>query len=838
MNKTAIKNFAVSARTKLVDAVTQRAYEYEVTENGRNIPFQELVNGHSLTPAEKHQRSQLIKRIRRNGFHQTMEEVAYTWFNRFIALRFMEVNNYLPSHTRIFTDENGDFKPEILSNAVNLEMDGLNHEYVLELLENQNNETLYKYLIITQCNALNAGLPEMFEEIGGWTELLFPANLLHSDSVIANMVSMIPEDDWKEQVQIIGWLYQYYNTEPKDKVFADLKKNIKISASAIPAATQLFTPDWIVRYMVNNSLGRLWLEGHENSEIKPNLDYYLEEAEQKESVRMELEKIRLQSKNIQPEQIKFFDPCMGSGHILVYAFDVLMQIYVSCGYSERDAVKSILHHNLYGLDIDRRAYQLAYFAIMMKARSYHRRILSPENQPNLANFADTMGVDSSMIPDKWKSFVEQFQFADIYGSLMKVTPPEESDMAVLDLSETSGINRRQLEMMLQICHMMNQKYDVVCTNPPNMGNSGMNGILSDYVKKNFPDSKADLFACFMEQGTKFLKENGYNCMVTMQSWMFLSSFEEMRKKLITNHTIVNLMHMENMVMGIAFGTAVTSFRKGYIKGYQGTYHYIKLKNIENGFPKTFPVDENRFAQVSTENFSKISGMPIAYWISENFIKTFENPPIDQYVLFRQGMATSDNNRFLRLWHEISQGKMCDSAIDLTTAKNSQMKWFPYNKGGLFRKWYGNQEYVVNWENDGAEMKAFTSTLPQGMNVRLKSREYYFKECYSWSKISGGSIAFRYYPNGFAFDVAGCCVFDAKEYFYYFLGLSNSIITAKLAEVLSPTMNSELEHLKKIPVIISEQKNIVDDIVKRNIRLSKKDWDSFEISWCFERHPLI
>ncbi len=385
MNKTAIKNFAVWARVTLINAVTQMAFEYDVTENGKNAPAQDSVNGHSLTAAEKHQRSQLIANIHCNGFAQTMEEVAYTWFNRFIALRFMEVNNYLPSHTRIFSDGNGDFKPEVLSSAMDLEMPGLDKEWILELFEKQENERLYKYLIITQCNALNESLPEMFEQIGGWTELLFPKNLLRGDSVIAKMVQEIPEDDWKDQVQILGWLYQYYNTEPKEKVFAELKKNIKISAEAIPAATQLFTPDWIVRYMVENSLGRLWVEGHgkpKNADWK----YYLDEAQQEEAVQAELAKIRAATKNIQPEQIKVIDPCMGSGHILVYAFDVLMDIYTACGWSERDAAKSILRHNLYGLDIDRRAYQLAYFAVMMKARQYNRRIFSPENQPNLANF--------------------------------------------------------------------------------------------------------------------------------------------------------------------------------------------------------------------------------------------------------------------------------------------------------------------------------------------------------------------------------------------------------------------------------------------------------------------
>lgn len=837
MNKNAIKNFAVSARILLIQAVTQKAFEYEVTEDGKNDPSQAAVNGQSLTPSEQSQRAQLIAQIQAKGFASTMEEAAYTWFNRFIALRFMEVNNYLPSHTRIFSDEDGNFKPEVLTDAVNLEIDGLDKELVLELLEQQKNEQLYQYIVITQCNALNEGLPKMFERIGGWTELLFPKNLLREDSVIAHMVKDIPESDWNDQVQIIGWLYQYYNSEPKDKVFANLKKNIKISAADIPAATQLFTPDWIVRYMVENSLGRLWTEGHGKPE-NANWKYYLEEAEQEDSVKSELEKLRAAYREIQPEQIKIIDPCMGSGHILVYAFDVLMDIYTACGWSERDAAKSILRNNLYGLDIDRRAYQLAYFAVMMKARQYNRRILSAENQPNLANFADVMHVDTPLLSGSLRKFAEQFQFADTYGSLMTVTKPAGLDEAVSAFLPTFGMQAEQLEMMMRVARILTQKYDVVCTNPPYMGGSGMNTTLSTYVKKNFPDSKSDLFACFIEKGIHLSKAGGYNCMVTMQSWMFLSSFEKMREKMLAQYTITNLMHMENMVMGIAFGTAVSIFRKNFLRGYKGTYNQIKLQDVENGEPTIFPVMSNRFAQVSSTNFSKIPGSPVAYWVSEKILNIFTNKSIENYVLFRQGMATSDNNRFLRLWYEVSQIKMCYTAIDLDSAKTSLMKWFPYNKGGIYRKWYGNQEYVVNWENDGKEMKDFTSTLTQGMNVRLKSREYYFKECYSWSKISSGSITFRFYPTGFAFDVAGCCVFNAGNNFYYFLGLSNSIITAKLAEVLSPTMNYELDHLKKIPIIITDKKEYIDNIVKECIDLSKADWDSFETSWDFEEHPLV
>ena len=508
MNKTAIKNFAVEARLMLISSCTQIAFEYDVTDGGKNDPTAGSVNGHTLTDIEKAQRAQLIRNINDRGFAQVMEEAAYTWFNRFIALRFMEVNNYLPSHMRIFSDESGAFKPEVMTEAVQLEIDGLDKETVLELVEKQENEKLYKYIIITQCNALNSGLPEMFEQIGGWTELLFPRNLLREDSVAAKMVNEIPEEDWKDQVQIIGWLYQYYNTEPKNKVFEGLKKNQKITAENIPAATQLFTPDWIVRYMVENSLGRLWIEGHGKID-SADWKYYLDEAKQEEAVEAQLAKMRAEYSSIRPEQIKFIDPCMGSGHILVYAFDVLMEIYTSCGWSERDAAQSILRHNLFGLDIDRRAYQLAYFSVMMKARQYNRRIFSPENQPNLANFADASGADVSMLSGAIRSFAQQFKHADTYGSLMTVTAPAGIDKAVSEYSYTLGLSYRQLDMMMKIYNILSQKYDVVCTNPPYMGGSGMNGVLSDFIKNKYENYKSDLFSAFVVKCSQLAKKPGY-----------------------------------------------------------------------------------------------------------------------------------------------------------------------------------------------------------------------------------------------------------------------------------------------------------------------------------------
>ena len=824
MNKNAIKNFAVSARIMLIQAVTQKAFEYEVTENGKNDPSQAAVNGQSLTSAEQSQRAQLIAQIRAKGFASTMEEAAYTWFNRFIALRFMEVNNYLPSHTRIFSDEDGNFKPEVLTDAVNLEIDGLDKELVLELLEQQKNEQLYQYIIITQCNALNEGLPEMFERIGGWTELLFPKNLLREDSVIAHMVKDIPEEDWNDQVQIIGWLYQYYNSEPKDKVFANLKKNIKISAADIPAATQLFTPDWIVRYMVENSLGRLWTEGHGKPE-NANWKYYLEEAEQEDTVKSELEKLRAAYREIQPEQIKIIDPCMGSGHILVYAFDVLIDIYTACGWSERDAAKSILRNNLYGLDIDRRAYQLAYFAVMMKARQYNRRILTAENQPNLANFADVMHVDTSLLSGSLRKFAEQFQFADTYGSLMTVTKPAGLDEAVSAFLPTFGMQAEQLEMMMRVARILTQKYDVVCTNPPYMGGSGMNATLSTYVKKNFPDSKSDLSTCFMEQCERLATKNGCYAMINIPVWMFLSSYEKLRKKIEVGNTYINMVHFGRGIFGSDFGTTSFVISKKHTNEYTGVYRRL--------FEKQGAVDSVEQKQkwffegmgyytAKQENFSKIPGSPIAYWVSENFVRAFERGiSIDSISDFTGSQhKTADNEKYLRMFWEIEKSSI------------NNRNWIFYIKGGNYRKWYGNIDLVVDWSKSA---KHFYKNNPTSNMIKEK---YWYQEGITYTSLTSSTNTFRYLPPIGVFDIKGPSLTNVKN-MYYCLGLLNSKVSVIFYKTFNATMTLQVKDVKNIPIIIDNlSKSTVSDIVKENVDMCKKDWDSFETSWDFERHPLV
>lgn len=835
MNKNAIKKYAIWARRELIERVSQRAMIYGITPKEVGHPDADSVHGHLLSQTEKKQRQALIRIIGEKGYTQVMEEVAYTWFNRFAALRFMEVNGYLPSHVRVFTNDAGEFKPQILAEAIHLELDGLDMKKVYALENENQSEVLFKYLLIVQCNALNSILPGMFQRIDDYTELLLPDYLLREGSVVEQLVTTIPEADWTDQVQIIGWLYQYYNTEPKDKVFADLKKNIKITKENIPAATQLFTPDWIVHYMVENSLGRLWLEGHPTAKSKflpeHNADgsvrveggkwnYYLEEAEQEPEVQAQLAEIRKEYAALKPEELRVIDPCCGSGHILCVLFDVLVQIYEDYGITPREAATKIVENNLWGLDIDERAAQLSYFAVMMKARQYDRRFFSRNVQPHVYS------------PKGYPEGLE-------YGSLITVDDlepaPEPSYRGLFDEKYSLMLNRYHFR------HALSQKYHVVVTNPPYMGSSGMNPSLSDYVKKRHPDCKADLFACFIERGNMLTIQNGFNCMVTMQSWMFLSSFEHMRIKTLNAFDITNLMHMENMVMGIAFGTAVTVFKNARIHGYKGTYNYIKLQDIVNEYPCAFPILENRFAQVSTDNFSKIPGSPVAYWVGAQLYKAFEQGvSLEELAHPRKGLATTDNNRFLRLWFEIEYQKAGIGYNNAKDADESKKKWFPLNKGGEYRRWYGNKEYFVNWENNGREMKdAIIKRYNGGSYTKeIRSEKQYFLNAITWSALTAGESSFRYSDYGALFDSAGSSMFPDDKC-KYILGLLNTKISSTILRIINPTLNYGAGSLAVIPVINSKEYNTnIETLVSNNISNSRTDWDSFETSWDFARHPLL
>ena len=888
MNKAAIQRFAIWARTELIAQVSQRAYQYGITKDGYGEANAVTVGGRALSTDEQRQRKELVEQIQRKGYTQVMEEVAYTWFNRFIALRFMEVNNYLPSLIRVFSDSTGAFKPEILNDVLHLDLPGLNTDKVAEFIEGNQTEALYRYLLLTQCNALNGSLPRMFEQMGGYTELLLPNNILKQDSVLSHMVTDIPEEDWTDQVQIIGWLYQYYNSELKDDTFALLKKNVKITKERIPSATQLFTPDWIVRYMVENSLGRIFIDKRKNEGVfadgrdpeemtwdeveqkrisneefiaeQMGWKYYLPEAVQTKEVRAQLDKIQAESGAFDVKSIKVIDPCMGSGHILVYTFDVLIQIYKEYGVSERDAAQSILQYNLYGLDIDDRAAQLAYFAVMMKARQYDRRIFTRGIQPNVYAIVESNGLDSNTIdyftnndPKLKKDFgtlVDELRDAKEYGSILNIS---RVDFAALyarveevreDISLFREMVLNDVEPLIQIAEVISQKYDIVVTNPPYMNALTNSPKLAKYARDTYPDSKNDLFSIFMEKGISILKKHGYSSMVTMQSWMFLSSYEKMRKKLLRTNTIATLMHMDNMVMGIAFGTAVSIFKKTYIYNYKGTYNYVTLSDIEQEKPFEFPVTRNRFAQVSINRFSSIPGQPIAYWLSDEFASLFEGKSIKDYANSCIGMRTGDNDRFLRFWHEVNCQKMCIGAASAEQVQERHKKWVPFLKGGNFRKWYGNHEYVVNWENNGFEIKENTRKVyPQlGDNLgwKISNEQYYFAEGVSWTSLSSGDTAFRRYPQGYIFSNSGQAVVNASpDTLDYLIAVLNSKIAKEVLDIITPTMGFESGYIAKIPVIVppAEVFNRVLEISRENISLSMNDWDAFETSWDFTHHYL-
>ena len=891
MNKTALKNFAIWARKKLISDITYSAGLLAVNENGIGEPLPQSrsdlqlfdigTKDYAEVKGERiSQRNSLVSAIRAKAeeldnykvaFEYIVEEVAYTWFNRMIAIRFMEVNGYLP--IRVLSSESGKHEPDIVTTPFDagLEFTGEESGRIYELRDNNRLEELFRMLFIRECNHLHDILPELFEATNDYSELLLSLSYTDKDGVVFHLVNDIEEKDFDVinhdddgkitgQVEIIGWMYQYYNTEPKDKVFAALKKNVKITKENIPAATQLFTPHWIVRYMVENSLGRLWIEGHPDDDLRQCWEYYLDEAEQEPQVQAQLEEIRAGYREISPEDIRIIDPCMGSGHILVYAFDVLMQIYLAQGYSERDAAQLIVEKNLWGLDIDRRAYQLAYFAVMMKARQYNRRILTSGIKPNLFVIDDNRALtpdiieyiangDSKMAADL-RSIARDLTNAREYGSIINVKPVDfnglierigiisESDELNLIAMENKRIVCEDILPLVKQAQVLSQKYDVVCTNPPYMGGSGMNSVLSEYVKRCYSEAKSDLFAALIIKCLEFTKQNGYSSLVTMQSWMFLSSFEELRTELLTLNTLTTLMHMENMVMGIAFGTAVSVFRKGAVKGYKGTYNQIKLADIENAKPKSFPVAGNRFAQVSSDNFSKIPGMPVAYWVSEKFIKAFEKGKCLGVVCeARKGLATSDNNRFLKLWFEVAANNICFSCSSNEESRELNFKWYPHNKGGEFRRWYGNNEYVINWYHDGFEIRNFRDEKGKLLS-RPQNTNYNFKNSLTWSKITSGTFSARYCAGGFLFDdAAAICYSNDKARLKYVLGFLNSSIAQYMLDILNPTLNKQISDMSNL-VILNDEEKTINSCVEQNIIISQSDWDSFETSWDFKIHPLL
>ena len=864
MDKNAIKKFAVWARTELIARVSLKGVEYGITEDNIEAANADSVGGKVLTADEKKQRQALIAEINDKGYKQVMEEVAYTWFNRFSALRFMEVNGYIPSHVRVFTDEENNFKPQIITEAIHLDLDGLDMEKVYELKDAEKTEELYKYLLIVQCNALNKILPGMFQKIADYTELLLPDNLLREGSVIQQMIELIPEDDWKDAVQIIGWLYQYYNSEKKDDVFAALKKNVKITKENIPAATQLFTPDWIVRYMVENSLGRLWLEGHPDvkEQLLPTEEeqstyadgnresedtkwhYYLEEAEQEPEVQEQLAEIRKEYATLTPNQLKVIDPCSGSGHILAYMFDVLMKIYESYGYTTREAVASIVENNLYGLDIDDRAAQLAYFAVMMKARQYDRRFFSRGIQPHVYAIVESNHVDKFAVnyfcngdmklTAAMDTIIKELHDAKEYGSIVTVTPQDWSVLydrfaeITVDINMSRDTALRELLPLVQVAEALSQKYDVVVTNPPYMGSSGMSAKLSDYVKKNYPDSKSDLFAVFIEHCGYMAKKNGYQAMITQQVWMFIAGYERLREKLLSRR-VVNMLHLGarafNEIPGEVVQTASFILNLSYISEYSGMYCKLLTGKSEAEKEKEFFNPKQRFS-TKQAIFSGIPRTEYIYWVSDALFHAFTHyKKVRDYFTVRNGLTTGDNNRFLRLWFEIRK-------------ENIGRKWFPCNKGGTFRRWYGNKDYLIDWENNGFALKNFTDIKTGKLRSTLRNIDFNFLPSVVVGHVASGDLPFRYVEGGFISESAVNSIYSLNNEvsLIYLLGILNSKSCNYISKMLSPTLGVSPEDILNIPIVVRDE-SIVSSVVKNTLAISRIDWDAFETSWDFQHHPF-
>lgn len=855
MNKTAIKNFAIWARVNLIESAKQRAFEYEITKDGVNTASVDVIAGRVLSKEEKEQRNQLLNEIKDKGFDQVMEEAAYTWFNRFIALRYMEVNGYLPSKVRVFSNEDGEFKPAILDEAMTVEIEGLDREKVLDLLDKQDNENLYKTLLIAQCNSLSVGLPYMFEKISNWTELLFPKNLLKVDSVIGQMVVSIPERDWEDAVQIIGWLYQYYNSELKDETFALLKNNIKITKEHIPAATQLFTPEWIVRYMVENSLGHIWNTAHSEDGMKLELKYYLDEKKQNADIAKltDAEVTYYRGKNL--DEITFIDPCMGSGHILVYAFDVFMSIYLALGWSERDAARNIIEKNIYGLDIDDRAGQLAYFAIMMKARKYNRKILNGDCSPNVMSI-----IESDFMSDEFIEYVAEgkkqisqelallrkcFDNAKEYGSILEApTLNYDELLAHIESIESRNVNNifeviyrhevnDKLIPLVKQARVLTKKYSVVATNPPYMGADGMSEKLSKYVKKNYPDSKSDMYAVFVERCGKMLEQYGYQAMITQHSWMFLSSFENLRGKIINSRTIISMAHLGARAFEEISGEVVQTvswIMKNGSSNYEAVYQRLVEPNSQDGKEQLF-LDKTNIHFLNQDAYKDIPGMPIAYWISEQFQLLFEKgSKITDYVSSRDGLTTGKNDLFIRYFWEVPHSHISFGQNDAEAFWNTGRKFAPLLKGGTYRKWYGNNWFVITYDRAGFEKLS-------NCGNKLPSREVYFLPFLSWNRIST-RMSFRFAEAGYLFESASLVAFAKSEAdMLMAISFANTKLADAEMKMINPTTNMLTGYFDELRVPeVDREKCCL--IAQECIDICRSDWNSFETSWDFERNPLL
>lgn len=928
MDKTAIKNYAIWARTKLIEDIKYKASLLGITEKGIadalpqsatqeqyfDIGTREPYAIRGVQIAQRRSLAEAIKKKAQESdyltaYNSIIEEVAYTWFNRFIAVRFMEVNDYLPCKIRVLSAADGRQEPDIVQNPFDAKLDYTSAEEELISQHHMNNEgdKLFNMLFVKVCNDLSKVLPQLFEAEQDYTELLLNISYTDQDGLIYKLVHDIPEENFDVnavdeegkpvgQVEIIGWLYQYYNTEPKNETFALLKKNVKITKERIPSATQLFTPDWIVRYMVENSLGRLVISGQlvvdsgqglvisgqglvdsEEERIAKEKElaerfgwkYYLPEAKQDADVREQLN--QLTTNNYSPETIKVIDPCMGSGHILVYAFDVLMQIYTQMGYTDKDAVLSILENNLYGLDIDKRAFQLAYFAVLMKARQYHKFILKKQPQCHIYAIAESNGINMKHLAyfgaqldelekpvalNQMQELIATLHDAKEYGSIISVADSDwdllrqfaaefdiSGEMGLFDNSFGIEATQQRLQELVAVGEVLAQKYEVVVTNPPYMGSSGMGAKLSAYVKQNYPDSKSDLFAVFIEACHDITAKNGYQAMITQQSWMTLPSFYNLRRKIIEKNNVINLLHLGshsfNEISGEVVSTVSFVVSCDKIQCYFGKYKDLQNGNSEEEKMIDFLSDSKTYV-AKQDDFQLVPNMPIVYDSSIKSLEPFSKmQPLKSTVIAKPGMQTSDNDRFLRLWFEVELSKI-GYGLEHELAKKSSYKWFPYNKGIGYRKWYGNNDYIVNFFNDGEELKYWLIHNPKDPGTKHWSRnmrnyEYYFQEGITYTAI-GQKFSARLNGKGYLFDTKGPTMFGKN--LECVCGYVNSKVFDLYNRMLCKQMTKSGDSVNLAPFEYNSSCLEAEKVVHQNIFLSKSDWDAFETSWDFTKHPLV
>lgn len=870
MQDTAIKNFCIWARRELMAQVALQARRFGIREDGYDPATADAIEGRPLTADERRQRADLIRRLGpvdapgyKEAYENLVDQAAYTWFNRLIAIRFMELNDRLPSHVRMLSAADGAFRPQVLREALDVPIEGLDAAEVAALVAASDDEALFRCLFLAQCRELAACLPDVFEPVGAAMELLLPEGLLRQGSVVQRLVDDVPEEDWREGVEIVGWMYQYYVSERKDEVFASFKKGSKADAGAIAPATQLFTPDWIVRYLTENSLGRLWLQSHSESHLADQMPYYIpdnlgaEDADADSGTRPVGGHLgRPSEPAISPESLRVIDPACGSGHILVYAFRLLAAMYEETGHIRRDIPRLILQNNLTGCEIDPRAAQMASFALAMTACEWDSRFLRRADKVS-ANIVclRPAEIDADEL-EEMPYLAERTALLDAMahmGECGSLFAPEPEDIAALeraddelDAREAGGdlLAHRPhaaVAQMLANCKPLIETYDAVIANPPYMGSSNMDKWLANWTKKHYPDSKRDLCTCFIERGFTLAKPCGYSAMVTMQSWMFLGSFEALREKMLKERSIASMAHLGTRAFDAIGGEVVATTATVFGGSPAGApASYLRLVDFDGEATKEEAIREaianptcGWFYRRSTDAFKSIPGTPIAYWASDAIGKAFEKGgPLASIGVPKVGLQTGENARFVRQWWEVSQNRSRYDCTSLEESVQSGCRWFPYNKGGEYRKWYGNNDCVIDWESDGMRIKEFPGSV-------IRNPQCYFFPSITWSKISSGSIAFRYKPQGHVFDVAGTSIFAAEDELLYLQGTCNSSVMLDIASMLSPTLNFEVGQIATYPILTDESKEPgIRDLVEEMRCLSKGDWDALEASWDFRRHMLV